>query len=367
MEKSYRPLFSIIIPTRDRSSWLENTIQAVLEQSFKNYEIIVIDNDSNDSGNTLRVVTSAKDHRLRHIRTGGLEMAANWQVGMESAIGEYIIVCSDKLLMLPWLLKSVSELIACQKPDAVVWQIGDFSRYSDHAPMAIKTRRILGKDIWVSAVDGAWRLLMSAGARGMNSAIHRTLVKKVEITFGVPLCRMICPDYNIALSLASLNSDNLVLDEVGSVFIPDANGNGLYTLLTSNQNAIRKRFNVPELVGLPVRYITAVTAIYYDILAMNHLLSVKEKRMINWEMCYVNLIHEAINADKLGGFGSERSSELIFSISSRPFKFRLGLLKTMMQQESFNLISGKRSFIRQLSRMLRLLKYPFIGLFHAKN
>ncbi len=42
-----RPLFSIVIPTRDRPNLLKDAIQSALEQEFDDYEIIVSDNSTN--------------------------------------------------------------------------------------------------------------------------------------------------------------------------------------------------------------------------------------------------------------------------------------------------------------------------------
>ncbi len=42
------PFFSIIIPTFNQCDFLKVAISSVLKQSFKNYEIIIIDNYSTD-------------------------------------------------------------------------------------------------------------------------------------------------------------------------------------------------------------------------------------------------------------------------------------------------------------------------------
>ncbi|MEL6943215.1 MAG: glycosyltransferase family A protein, partial [Bacteroidota bacterium] len=42
------PFFSIVIPTFNRSSFIQNTVQSVLQQSFRDFEIIIIDDGSTD-------------------------------------------------------------------------------------------------------------------------------------------------------------------------------------------------------------------------------------------------------------------------------------------------------------------------------
>ena len=50
------PLVSVIIPTFNRASWLSGTIDSVFNQTFKNFELLVVDDGSTD--NTREIVTS---------------------------------------------------------------------------------------------------------------------------------------------------------------------------------------------------------------------------------------------------------------------------------------------------------------------
>ena len=352
----------MVVPTRDRAEWLEKCVQAILNQNFSDFEVLVVNNDTLGDMGSEKVLEIKQDGRIRHLRTGGLGMAANWQAGVEQALGKYIIICSDKLLILPWVLETVHHLLRSNMVDALVWQIGDHTHFSEKAPEFLNSSLVAGKDIMNAAAAGSWRLLFDAGARGMNCAFHHSFVSRVQEQLGVPLCRMICPDFNIALSLAALNSNQLYLKHVGSNFLPDADGNGMFCLMTPNSEAIRAKFEVPELDQLPVQYITPVTAICHDIILANNLLPVEQRRPLNWEMFFVNLIQEAIDADYMGGFGAQRRKELLAAIAAKPLRFRLSLLKTILHQELINLIRGKRSFSFQLHRMMRLLTYPVKGI-----
>ncbi|MEL6719917.1 MAG: glycosyltransferase, partial [Bacteroidota bacterium] len=40
------PFFSVVIPTFNRSAFIENTVLSVLQQSFQNFEVLVIDDGS---------------------------------------------------------------------------------------------------------------------------------------------------------------------------------------------------------------------------------------------------------------------------------------------------------------------------------
>jgi glycosyltransferase involved in cell wall biosynthesis len=356
------PKFSIVIPTRNRSEWLAKALEAALGQTFPDLEVVVVNNDTIGSTASESLVSEIGDSRVCHIRTGGLGMAENWQVGVEAARGEFLLVCSDKLRLLPWLLQTVNERFRDQSVDAVVWQIGDHSLYSAEPPSPLHTRLVEGVDIMRSAASGSWHLFLRAGARGMTSVIRKPLVARVKSELGVPICRQACPDFTMALSLAALGARNSYIDHVGAVFLPRANGNGYLCLTAQDEKTVSKSFEVPNLDFLPTTYMAAVNGIYHDILSTIGLLKPEQRIPINWEMYFVNLIHEAVNADDMGGFGPMRRKQLICAIHARPLKFRLSLLKTILVQETTNLIRRRRKFTYQLSRMMRLLYFPTAGL-----
>ncbi|MFH1459894.1 MAG: glycosyltransferase family A protein [Candidatus Omnitrophota bacterium] len=57
-----KPYFSVIIPTYNRSQFLKTAIESVLNQTFKDFELIIIDDGSQD--NTYNLVKSFKDTRI---------------------------------------------------------------------------------------------------------------------------------------------------------------------------------------------------------------------------------------------------------------------------------------------------------------
>jgi glycosyltransferase involved in cell wall biosynthesis len=80
---------SIIIPTYNRAKLITKSVKSVLQQTYNNIEVIVIDDNSTD--NTEQVLKKIKDKRLRYIKLKqnmGAAYARN--IGIKKAKGKYI-------------------------------------------------------------------------------------------------------------------------------------------------------------------------------------------------------------------------------------------------------------------------------------
>lgn len=362
-----KPRFSIVIPTRNRAEWLAASVAAALAQDFPDFEVVVVDNSGPGPSATEKIVRNFDSPKLRYIRTGGLGMPENWQVAVESAAGEYFLICSDKLTLAPGLLSLLDRNLRESSARIVVWNLGRHTQIRPVGDLPGGGRLVPGADIWECAVSGAWRIFQNAGARGMNSAIDRTLVQEVENRLGVPFCRPCTPDYTMAMTLAAMGVDSLYLDIIGSGFLPDAHGTGLLALMAPDDQTLRKEFDVPMVSDLPVKFATGTNLIYQDICSLNKLLPESLKRPLNWEMYFVHLIHEAANADQMGGFGSARKRELLSAICSQSLRFRLSLAKTVIHQEWWNLLRRKHGIRFQLMQIMRLVKYTIPPLLSGRK
>src|SRR4030042_5052103 len=83
------PTVSIIIPTYNRAHLVMRAINSVLDQSFQDFEIIIVDDASRD--NTEKMVSGIRDKRIfyiRHEKNRGGSAARN--TGIKQARGEYI-------------------------------------------------------------------------------------------------------------------------------------------------------------------------------------------------------------------------------------------------------------------------------------
>ncbi|MCX7912746.1 MAG: glycosyltransferase, partial [Dehalococcoidales bacterium] len=102
---------SVIVPTRNRAHLIGETIASILGQTFRDLELIIVDDFSEDD--TERVVRSFADGRIRYFRNeSGRLVAVNRNYGMMQAKGRYIAFCDDDDLWLPRKLEIQLEELA---------------------------------------------------------------------------------------------------------------------------------------------------------------------------------------------------------------------------------------------------------------
>lgn len=91
---------SIIVPTYNRARMVTETIDSILNQTYQDFELIVVDNCSIDD--TEKVIGGYADKRIRYFRhdNGGV-IAVNRNYGILQAKGEFIAFCDDDDLWLP--------------------------------------------------------------------------------------------------------------------------------------------------------------------------------------------------------------------------------------------------------------------------
>jgi glycosyltransferase involved in cell wall biosynthesis len=101
------PLVSVITPTYNRAKILPTAIKSVQNQTYKKWEMIIIDDGSTD--NTRRVVESFKDARLRYFQqaNGGPTKARNF--GLSKAKGKWIMYLDSDDTLLPECITTMVE------------------------------------------------------------------------------------------------------------------------------------------------------------------------------------------------------------------------------------------------------------------
>lgn len=152
-------MISVVIPTYNRSSLIKRAAQSVLAQTYKDIELIIVDDGSTDD--TAEVVASLNDFRVRYVyqKNSGACVARN--NGVDHASGEYIafhdsddIWHADKLeKQIAVLLEKKADVVFCRmnkvREGKVVGTVSDFFKNGflkkSDLPFSIGTQTLLGK------------------------------------------------------------------------------------------------------------------------------------------------------------------------------------------------------------------------------
>lgn len=92
------PFFTIIIPTYNRADLIIRTLKSVLDQSFQDFEVIIVDNKSTD--NTVEVLEPYLKENVRlFVQEKNFERARSRNKGIEVAKGKFVsLLDSDDIL-----------------------------------------------------------------------------------------------------------------------------------------------------------------------------------------------------------------------------------------------------------------------------
>ena len=107
---------SVMVLTYNRSNLLKETIESILNQTFKDFEIIIVDNYSID--NTEEVVKSYNDNRIKYFKNKNYGLIAiNKNFAIKQSSGEYIASCDDDDLWFPKKLEK--QLTEFEKDESI--------------------------------------------------------------------------------------------------------------------------------------------------------------------------------------------------------------------------------------------------------
>jgi glycosyltransferase involved in cell wall biosynthesis len=201
-----KPFFSIIIPTYNRAEKLKRTVSSVLAQSFKDFEVLVVDDGSRD--HTEDVVRAFNDSRISYLwneNSGGPATPRN--IGIKNAKGIWLCFLDaddtwseDKLLnVYTWANKNVHLDVICHHLLCV--------------DERTKKKKILfsGPEFYLN-----YSQLLKHGNKLLTSSVSvkREFVKKNSILFNQDPGFVIVEDYDFWLKCASFGGQFFLIDKV---------------------------------------------------------------------------------------------------------------------------------------------------------
>lgn len=142
--KNHEPKVSVIIPTYNRKNLVIKSIKSVLNQTFKDFELIIVDDGSTDA--TSENVKNIIDERVKYIRhEQNMGPSAARNTGIKAAKGEWIAFQDSDDVWLDTKLEKQMKVAAELSDDYAVVHCG--IQYVDLATGKYLTRWIVREDI----------------------------------------------------------------------------------------------------------------------------------------------------------------------------------------------------------------------------
>ena len=215
LDNKFFPLVSIVIPTYNYANYLGRALQSVLDQTYKNWEAIVIDNHSTDD--TSKVIDRYKNPRIKHIKINNYGVIAKSRnAGILAAKGEWIAFLDSDDWWVADKLRTCAEYFNYQV-DLIYHDLEIIrSERKFFKRKLVKTRK-LKKSILID-------LLVNGNAISNSSVIVRKkMLEKIGL-IDESKDLVAVEDYNTWLKIANLTDQFLYLPKrLGYYFSHDQN------------------------------------------------------------------------------------------------------------------------------------------------
>ena len=111
--------FTAAVCVYNTEKYLRECLDSVLNQSYKNFELLIVDDGSTDSSGCICDEYAEKDSRVRVIHTENQGVLLARKTAFENARGDYFIVFDSDDTVSPELFSRLSEKIEQCAPDMI--------------------------------------------------------------------------------------------------------------------------------------------------------------------------------------------------------------------------------------------------------
>jgi glycosyltransferase involved in cell wall biosynthesis len=154
-----KPLVSIVTPVYNGEAFLAECIESVLQQTYRNYEYLIVNNCSTDRTLEIALSYAIKDQRIRvHTTTSFLEVMDNHNgaLALISKAAKYCkVVCADDFIF----PECIMRMVECAEAHPSVGIVGSYQLSGDH----VKWRGVEYPQAMVSGREIGRRVLLTRG------------------------------------------------------------------------------------------------------------------------------------------------------------------------------------------------------------
>ncbi|MEM6529315.1 MAG: glycosyltransferase family A protein, partial [Chloroflexota bacterium] len=131
-------MITVLMPAHNAELYLEEAVDSILNQTYTDYEFIIVNDNSTDRTQEIIDRYTAQDDRISSIQVNVRSASAARNVGLDYAKGDYVALMDSDDIALPDRLEKQMRA-AEEQPDVTVW--GTYMRYmtEDGIPMGDMT------------------------------------------------------------------------------------------------------------------------------------------------------------------------------------------------------------------------------------
>ncbi len=138
-----KPLVTVAMAVYNAAEFLEEAVNSVIEQTLRDFELLLIDDGSTDASKNICSRLASSDKRIRCIfknTNEGLSVVRN--ISIEEASGKYLLMVDADDLMNKHTLEQATIKAEIEKADVVIW---DYETFNGNAPQLKNDESLLAK------------------------------------------------------------------------------------------------------------------------------------------------------------------------------------------------------------------------------
>jgi glycosyltransferase involved in cell wall biosynthesis len=135
MSSEWMPLFTVVIPTRDRAPYLEKTLLTCRLQTYPNFEVVVSDDGSVDDTRQVVERASAGDGRIRYVTPGKtVGMRDNFEFALNHVKPGFVMALGGDDGLLPRALEGMRDALQRTGQELLTWPCPVFNYAGARTP-----------------------------------------------------------------------------------------------------------------------------------------------------------------------------------------------------------------------------------------
>ena len=180
---SHTPMVSVIMPVYNAHLYVESTIKSVLSQTYRDFELVIVDDGATDGSGEICDAYAKQDARIVmiHQKNGGICKARN--TALQVAKGKYIAFCDHDDLYQPEYLELA--VTAAEKTDAELVKFSYRSEYSHSGVVTRNTDECVPEQVIrvEELVQNDYELLNKTVRVLWNGLYRHSLIESLHVRF----------------------------------------------------------------------------------------------------------------------------------------------------------------------------------------